>query len=60
MEKMLNEYLQFTSSSYLEKDELFDLSYLINEVVEKYNNKNISNYTNRSLFSGEKFDKKMY
>ena len=42
MEKMLNEYLQFTSSSYLEKDELFDLSYLINEVVEKYNNENIS------------------
>ncbi len=42
MEKMLNEYLQFTSSSYLEKDELFDLSNLINEVVEKYNNKNIS------------------
>ena len=26
MEKMLNEYLQFTSSSYLEKDELFNLS----------------------------------
>ena len=25
MEKMLNEYLQFTSSSYLEKDELFNL-----------------------------------
>ena len=42
MEKMLNEYLQFTSSSYLEKDELFDLSNLMNEVVEKYNNKDIS------------------
>ena len=25
MEKMLNEYLQFTSSSYLEKDEMFNL-----------------------------------
>ena len=29
MEKMLNEYLQFTSSSYLEKDEAFNLSDLI-------------------------------
>ena len=42
MEKMLNEYLQFTSSSYAEKDEMFDLSELIDEIVNKYNNKNIS------------------
>ncbi len=42
MEKMLNEYLQFTSSSYVEKDEMFNLSELIIEVIEKYNNKNIS------------------
>ena len=42
MEKMLNEYLQFTSSSYLEKDELFDLSELTNEIIKKYNNENIS------------------
>ena len=42
MEKMLNEYLQFTSSSYLEKDEKFDLSKLIDQIVKKYNNKNIS------------------
>ncbi len=42
MEKMLNEYLQFTSSSYIKKDELFNLSELIEQVVEKYNNKNIS------------------
>ena len=42
MEKMLNEYLQFTSSSYLEKDEEFDLSDLLNRLIEKYNNKNIS------------------
>ena len=39
MEKMLNEYLQFTSSSYIEKDEMFNLSELIEEVVNKYNNK---------------------
>ena len=41
MEKMLNEYLQFTSSSYVEKDEMFNLSELIEEIVIKYNNKNI-------------------
>jgi len=42
MEKMLNEYLQFTSSSYIEKDEMFNLSKLIDEIINKYNNKNIS------------------
>ena len=42
MEKMLNEYLQFTSSSYLEKDEAFDVSELIDSVIKKYDNINIS------------------
>ena len=42
MEKMLNEYLQFTSSSHLEKDENFNLSELMDKIIEKYNNKNIS------------------
>ena len=41
MEKMLNEYLQFTSSSYIEKDGMFNLSELIEQVVSKYNNQNI-------------------
>ena len=41
MEKMLNEYLQFTSSSYMEKDEMFNISELIEEVIGKYNNQNI-------------------
>ena len=41
MEKMLNEYLQFTSSSYVEKDEMFNLSELIETVVKKYDNENI-------------------
>ena len=36
MEKMLNEYLQFTSSSYMEKDEAFNLSELIEDVINKY------------------------
>ena len=48
MEKMLNEYLQFTSSTFLEKDEEFNLSELINEIINKYNNSNISS----EIFSG--------
>jgi two-component system, OmpR family, osmolarity sensor histidine kinase EnvZ len=55
MEKMLNEYLQFTSSSQLEKDELFNLSDLIEEIIEKYNNKNISKtLLARIYFNGRK------
>ena len=55
MEKMLNEYLQFTSSSYVEKDELFNLSHLIEEIIDKYNNKNISKILPaRIYFNGRK------
>ena len=55
MEKMLNEYLQFTSSSYLEKDEKFDLSHLLNKVIEKYNNKNIlKNISPKIYINGRK------
>ena len=55
MEKMLNEYLQFTSSSYLEKDELFDLSDLIEEIISKYNSENISkDLPVRIYFNGRK------
>ena len=55
MEKMLNEYLQFTSSSYLEKDELFNLSELVNQIVDKYNNQNISrSIVERVYFNGRK------
>ena len=42
MEKMLNEYLQFTSSNYLEKDETFDISELIESTIERCGNINIS------------------
>ena len=42
MEKMLNEYLQFTSLSYLEKNEMFDISELIESTINKYNNINLS------------------
>ncbi len=55
MEKMLNEYLQFTSSSYAEKDEMFNLSGLIEEVIKKYNNENISkNLLPRVYINGKK------
>ena len=55
MEKMLNEYLQFTSSTYLEKNEKFDLSNLILQTIDKYNNKNISiNIAYNVQFNGKK------
>ena len=50
MEKMLNEYLQFTSSSYLEKDEQFNLSELIDNSIKKYNNKNITRDIAEGIF----------
>ena len=43
MEQMLNEYLQFTSSSYLEKNINFDISKLIEHIIKKYKNNNIYN-----------------
>ena len=55
MEKMLNEYLQFTSSTYLEKDEIFNLSELMNQIIDKYNNQNISkNIIEKVHFNGRK------
>ena len=41
MEKMLNEYLQFSRSNFTEKSEKFNLSELISLTVNKYENKNI-------------------
>ena len=55
MEIMLNEYLQFTSSSYAEKDEMFDFSQLIEGIIKKYDNQNISiNLIKRVYFNGRK------
>ena len=42
MEKMLNEYLQFAKSSFQEKDEMFNLSELLEEISNKYNKDKIS------------------
>ena len=55
MEKMLNEYLQFTSSTYLEKDKLFNLSELLNQIIKKYNNQDISkNIVEKVFLNGRK------
>ena len=55
MEKMLNEYLQFTSSSQSEKNEVFDLSKLLNETVERYENNSITKDLSQNiLINGRK------
>ena len=55
MEKMLNEYLQFTSSTSSEKTELFDISKLLNHSIMKYENNNItSNIEQEIFFNGRK------
>jgi len=55
MEKMLNEYLQFTSSSFLEKNESFNLSELLENIIEKYDNENISKAIDSHVnFNGRK------
>ena len=55
MEKMLNEYLQFTSSSQSEKNQIFDLSKLLNETIEKYENDYIkSDLAQKILINGRK------
>jgi len=55
MEKMLNEYLKFTSSSYLEQDETFNISELIENIIDKYDNSSISkDLISRIYMSGRK------
>ena len=41
MEKMLNEYLQFSKSTFAEKNEKFNISDLIFSIVKKYEKNNI-------------------
>ena len=55
MEKMLNEYLQFSRSNFTEKSEKFNLSELIMSTVKKYENKNILvDQETEIFFSGRK------
>ena len=50
MEKMLNEYLQFSRSNFTEKSEEFNLSELVNETINKYENINISISQEKEIF----------
>ncbi len=55
MEKMLNEYLQFSKSNYVEKGEKFNLSKLIFEIVDNYKNCKINEVQNHEIyFTGRK------
>ncbi len=49
MEKMLNEYLQFASSSFSEKTEKFNMAELIVNTIDKYENKNISTELDKTI-----------
>ncbi len=53
MEKMLNEYLQFSKSTFSDKTETFNISELIKSAVKKYENANISlDLPEKTIFSG--------
>ena len=55
MEKMLNEYLQFSKSIFTDKTESFNISELILSTVKRYENNNISlNQTKNNFFVGRK------
>ena len=55
MEKMLNEYLQFSKSTFTEKSEKFEIVELITLLVKKYNLKNISfEKSEKAIFNGRK------
>ena len=50
MEKMLNEYLQFASTGAKDKTEYFDLSKLLDETIDNYDNVNIQKKFEKKLF----------
>ena len=55
MEKMLNEYLQFASTEAKDKTETFDLSELVKNINNKYENPNIINdFDSQIYFNGRK------
>ena len=55
MEKMLNEYLQFSKNRSSEKGKKFNMSKLLTDTIKKYNNENISTeITPNILFHGKK------
>ena len=56
MEKMLDEYLQFSRTRSNEKDETFDISKLLSNIIYRYENNNIifKNNNNKIIYNGRK------
>ena len=55
MEKMLNDYLQFSKSTFSDKTETFDMSELIKSTIKKYENADISlDQPEKTIFTGKK------
>tara|TARA_Y100000741_G_scaffold220124_1_gene167766 strand:+ start:154 stop:1470 length:1317 start_codon:yes stop_codon:yes gene_type:complete len=55
MEKMLKDYLQFSYSQSNEKTETFEFNQLIDEIINKYDNKKIKFYPEKKIyFEGRK------
>ena len=55
MEKMLNDYLQFSKSTFSDKTDTFDISELIKSTVKKYENADISlDQPEKTIFNGRK------
>ena len=55
MEKMLNDYLQFSKSTFSDKTETFDMSELIKSTIKKYENADISlAQPEKTIFNGRK------
>jgi len=55
MEKMLNDYLQFSKSTFSDKTETFDMSELIKSTIKKYENADISlDQPEKTIFNGRK------
>ncbi len=53
MEKMLNDYLQFSSSQINEKNQSFEIDRLLKEIISRYENKNIQLSINGTInFNG--------
>ena len=55
MEKMLNEYLQFSRSSFSDKTEKFDILQLLNKTIKKFEKNNIQcQILEKTMFNGRK------
>ena len=50
MEKMLNEYLQFSKSQFKENYETFLINDLLKNIIDKYNNNKIKLYAEKKIF----------